>query len=76
MQEEINRLKRELRNLKYRYDDALLDKLRAERKAEREHQKYLTAIVEYSNIINKQVELGIELEEKIRELEGKYDNTL
>lgn len=73
--EEENIWRKKYRELKSRYDDALLDKLRAERKAEKWHQKYVTALFEYSNMINKQAELGIELEGKIKELEGKYDNT-
>ena len=76
MEEEIRELKRKLRNLNYRYDDALLGKLRAERETEKWKQKYHTAIIEYSNIINKQAELGIELEGKIKELEAKYEKEL
>ena len=75
LQEENKKLKEEKRKLKYNYDEALLNCVRIGNQSKRWETKYKTAIEEYTNIIKKQAELGIELEARIKELEGKYENT-
>lgn len=75
LQEEVSKLKKEKRELKTNYDDALLQCIRIGNQGKRWETKYKTAIEEYTNIIKKQAELGIELEARIKELEEKYENT-
>jgi uncharacterized coiled-coil DUF342 family protein len=70
----VKEQKEEIRNLKYEKKEALLEVAREGNRCKKWEDKYKTAIREYSNVIKKQAELGIELEEKIRQLEREVQN--
>lgn len=72
--EDVSDLKRQLGNLKYKYDDAILNYNRLSLKYRKLEEKLHKTILEYVDMIDKQAELGIELEERIKELEEKYVN--
>lgn len=72
MEEETYRAR--YKDLKYRYDEAILNYNRLSLKYKKLEEKLHKTILEYVDMIDKQAELGIELEARIRELEGKYVN--
>ena len=69
MEEETYKSK--YKDLKYRYDEAILNYNRLSLKYKKLEEKLHKTILEYVDMIDKQAELGIELEGRIRELEGR-----
>lgn len=61
--DEEKRLKKELQQLEWKYEDLLYDYKKLER-------KYFQEKADYQEMIKHQIELGTELEARIKELEG------
>lgn len=74
--DEVEELKKKLNIMQKRYNNIVRQLSKQDRIYKRLEEKYKTAILEYSNFIQKQIDIGVELEARIKELEGDGNKKL